>query len=480
MDVEVNTISLQLTDLNEDCLLQIFNMLSLEDQIKVSKVCTHFFVVCKNVWRRNKKYLTLDFSQWNAMLPQTGDCQYFLNIMQPYIKEFKHDFDGIYQIPNELKKFVAKGFHSVERCVISRDGYNSLQYISIIGMTFIYELAKLFPNVKYLRICDDITGQYLTSFRSLEELHLYEKEDKIFELYNDHLANICIELKMLRVLDIRNFNVSELLLTHIDCCNNLEVLKLNRNTLVPVVHNILQLPKLKTVVVLFDFNINCTSIEHIDTFNFKVFPTVEFFHIINSASNRIIGMSMDHYYMNLIENWDENLKIFDYCKLEHLALCGYHFDDVRLEKYANMKNLKSLWFRMSTSVSKSNLLRFIEFCPQLREIDITCCCDLNSSFLYEAMDLIKKLKRKPITLYYQLSGLQDEIEIINPKFWSEQQYINCISGSPENNDYAERSFHFDFESLELETSHKDTVQEIENDNKIETTQCQLSDSNENV
>ncbi|XP_037934837.1 uncharacterized protein LOC119669125 [Teleopsis dalmanni] len=433
-----------LYDLNDDCLDYIFRkIVYLPDQLKISRVCTRFQNIYTRIWNANSNYRILELNEWRSIFPKIEDLQYFLHVMQFYFKEFVITEDCLSETLKDLEEWNITCLPSVERCDLSDfvDCYpNDCD---------IFNLTNLLPNLKYLRLTAPITGRFLTNFKYLEELHLYDEQEKELEISANYLKDICVELKQLRILDIRTFNASHLSLTHIEYCKNLEVLKLNLSVLKTIVCDVLKLPKLKTVTVLLDFIVNASSIQSPDTFSTKIYQTKEFYYILNTESERITGISIDNYFMPLKEDWDDNLDIFKHCKLEYFAFCNSSFESTALEKYTKMKNLKLLCLRNWSLLSKDVLLRFIELCPNLQHIDVSYCKNLDKSFLYDAVELLKQHKHRTINVYYLLSGLEDEIENVNINFWVQQKYIHLSADFPPDSErglsYVDRGFQFDFD-----------------------------------
>lgn len=404
---------LTLDALHDDCLECIFcRITDLKTQIQISRVCRRFRDIYARLWRRNIAYHCLCFEDWREEYDLSStDFAYFVNILRDVIREIKLIS---YNLPDFLKEVQdtlnIESFPNVQ-C------FKTENFMDLFASSVdIFVLATLLPNVKVLKLTQALTGRHLKEFQQLQELHLYHDYEKDYELKNQYLHEICESLPQLRVLDIRSYEMSNLDLCNIDKCQELEVLKLNLNVLKPVLIKVLALPKLKTLTVLLDNVIDVSRIINVDTYDYKIYETQEFYYILQHMSDRITGIAVDNYYMPLKPNWDDNLEIFKHNILRKFAYSNYEYSDEMLEKYTSMKELRLLCCRNWPQLSNETLLKIVEGCTKLEHLDITYCSRIDVTFVEDVFDTLKRMqpKRKHIlSIYYYMSGIDsiDKVDI---------------------------------------------------------------------
>ncbi|KAM8708225.1 hypothetical protein ACLKA7_015231 [Drosophila subpalustris] len=443
--------------LNNDCLDCIFERLQdLRSEVAFAKVCQRFQWICLNRWRRSHAYDQLDMEKWRELLPNYEDLCYFIKQMRPYIKlmtvssclcTLLRDLDEmqIYVLPN-----VTSFYYDPE----DMDCYPSDRSI--------YKMAKMMPNLLRLRLTTPIQGRYLSNFRHLQELHLYEDQHKAYELQQEYLDEICSQLPNLKVLDIRMYDViSKLRLNNcVDYLQNLSILKLNLATLKSVLPDVLKLPALKQLVVLLDTEWSIPPLASVDTFDHKIREVREFYEIMDRKAPDIVGFAVDGYYMPLEPGWDADLPIWSHRKLQRLAICSWTHAVDFLERYTCMINLQMLCLRNWTYLCDDMLVKFIELCPHLHHLDVSYCRELTPNFLHRALNILKQREStkqrseftivQPLLLYYVLCGFEDYVDLKELKTSLDyKNYIMFMDEFPVSSErglsFVDRGYQFDFE-----------------------------------
>ncbi|XP_062137315.1 uncharacterized protein LOC133846374 [Drosophila sulfurigaster albostrigata] len=443
--------------LNNDCLDCIFERLQdLRSEVAFAKVCQRFQWICLNRWRSSHAYDQLDIEKWRELLPNYEDLCYFMKQMRPHIKHINvssclctllRDLDEmqIYVLPN-----VTSFYYDPE----DMDCYPSDRSI--------FKMAKMMPNLLRLRLTTPIQGRYLSYFRHLQELHLYEDQHKAYELQQQYLDEICSQLLNLKVLDIRMYDViSKLRLNNcVDFLQNLSILKLNLATLKSILPEVLKLPALKQLVVLLDTEWSIPPLASVDSFDHKIREVHEFYEIMERKAPDIIGFAVDGYYMPLEPGWDADLPIWSHNKLQRLAICSWTHPIEFLERYTCMTNLQMLCLRNWTCLCDDMLVKFIESCPRLHHLDVSYCREITPKFLERALGILKErvankqrtgyVITRPLLLYYVLSGFEDYVDQKNLKNSPDyKDYIMFMDEFPVSSErglsFVDRGYQFEFE-----------------------------------
>ncbi|XP_030570081.1 uncharacterized protein LOC115769413 [Drosophila novamexicana] len=443
--------------LNNDCLECIFERLQdLRSEVAFARVCQRFQWICLNRWRGSHAYDQLDMEKWRELLPNYEDLCYFIKQMRPFIRHMTvssclctliKDLDEmqIYVLPN-----VTSFYYDPE----DMDCYPSDRSIC--------KMAKMMPNLLRLRLTTPIQGRYLSNFRHLQELHLYEDQHKAYELQQEYLDEICSQLLNLQVLDIRMYDViSKLRLNNcVDYLQNLSILKLNLATLKSVLTEVLKLPALKQLVVLLDTEWCIPPMASVDSYDHKIREVREFYDIMERKAPDIIGVAVDGYYMPLEPGWDADLSIWSHRKLQRLAICSWTHAVDFLERYTCMTNLQLLCLRNWTYLCDDILLKFIELCPHLHHLDVSYCRELTPNFLQRALNILKQrepnkqnnkfMRTQPLLIYYVLCGFEDYVDVKELKHSPEyKEYIMFMDAFPVSSErglsFVDRGYQFDFE-----------------------------------
>ncbi|KAM7355494.1 uncharacterized protein ACRADG_001526 isoform 1-T1 [Cochliomyia hominivorax] len=437
--------SAHITDLNDDCLECIFERIQdLPNQIQIAKSCRRFRNIVVGMWKRQPEYKILTFNELPTVLPNYNDFEYFLKAMKTEFHTLRIIDECLNVFLKEMEECGIDCFTSIERCEFQDDILDCYPQDEDIE-----SLTKLVPNLKYLLITVPITGHYLTNLKYLEELHLYDKQTKVYEMKEKYLKDILLNLKYLKVLDIRTFEVSQLkLMPEISECINLQELKLNLNSLKPVLDRVLKLPSLKHLQVLLDQDIDVSRIQNIDTFDYKIYETKEYYHILREKGALLQGLAIDFHFLPVSDTWISDFHCLDPSNLKLLALCNYDFKSQEECLCCPFNRLEILCLRHAQNLEPLMILDILHLCPKLKHLDISYCLNLDASLLNSLANYLQKEKRSSsLCVYYHMSGLDDEIEK-NFAFWTSQKHLQLRKDFPPGSDnglsYVQRGFAFYF------------------------------------
>ncbi|KAI8118494.1 hypothetical protein FF38_12257 [Lucilia cuprina] len=445
---EDNTISnnsANITDLNDDCLECIFERIhDLPNQIQIAKSCRRFRNIIVDLWKRQPEYKILAFNELPTVLPNYEDFEYFLKAMKCEFHTLRIIDECLNVFLKEMEECGIDCFTAIERCEFQDDIMDCYPQDEDMEL-----LTKLVPNLKYLHITVPITGHYLTNLKYLEELHLYDEQTKVYEMKEKYLKDILLNLKYLKVLDMRTFEVSHLqLMPEISECLNLQELKLNLNSLKPVLEQVLKLPRLKHLQVLLDQDIDISRLQNIDTFDYKIYETKEYYHILREKGSLLQGLAIDFHFLPVSDTWLTDFHYLNPSNLKLLALCNYDFKSHEECLCCPFNRLEILCLRHAQNLEAVMILDILHLCPKLKHLDISYCLNLDASLLDSLAKYLQKEKRSnALCVYYRMSGLEDEIEK-NFAFWTSQKYLQLRNDFPPGSDvglsYVQRGFAFYF------------------------------------
>ncbi|XP_013111210.2 uncharacterized protein LOC106089778 [Stomoxys calcitrans] len=431
-------------DLNDDCLECIFERIQdLPTQIQISKCCQRFQSVIQNLWKRQSHHRVLAFNMLPTILQNYDDFGHYLRALRTEFDTLLIIDDCLNVFLKEMEECGIESLPAVEKCEFHDDVTECYPNDDDIE-----SLSRLVPNLKYLQITVPISGRNLTKFHNLEELHLYDEQTKSIEMDENAFRDVLLNLKNLRVLDIRNYECSQLKLSSaILKCTKLEVLKLNLNTLKPGLDYVLKMPHLKQLKVLLDQEIDVSQIENVDTHDYMIYETEEYYHILREKGSHILGLAVDFHFLPVSSTWFKDFRLLNPENLRLLALSNYEFT---ADEYENccFPHLEMLCLRHSEKLHAVTVLEMLHLCPVLKHLDLCYCLNLDKSLLNGLTIFLQNQKRShALCVYYRMSGLEKEIEE-NSTFWTSQKYLKLLNDIPPDSDiglsYVQRGFAFYF------------------------------------
>ncbi|SPP76418.1 uncharacterized protein LOC117579791 [Drosophila guanche] len=436
----------EILKLNDDCLEEIFERLpDLQTEIYFSQVCQRFQNISLGKWRISHTYDTMDLEKWRELLPNFEDLYYFIHLLQPYIKEM-YVSSCLCTLLKDLDEI-----HITELPQVTSFYYDPEDVDCYPSNRSIRKLTLIVPGVRRLRLTTPTDGRYLSHFKHLEELHLYEDQHKAYELRQQYLDEVCHRCD-LKVLDIRTFDgVSKLRLNNcVKSLQSLTTLKLNLSTIKSVLPEIMKLPALKQLVVLLCSEWHIPAEVSPDWYDPKIREVEEFYAIMEQKAKEIICVAVDGYYMPLEPGWDKNLPIWPHKNLQRLAICSWDHSTDYLERYTCMKDLQLLCLRNCTHLNDDVLLKFVDLCPRLQQLDVSYCREVTPSFLSRALKILKQkdphrqnsgyCKTPPLFIFYVLSGFEEYVDKENLK--TSPDYKDYIVFKPDFPVRSERGLSF--------------------------------------
>ncbi|XP_026845382.1 uncharacterized protein LOC6595893 [Drosophila persimilis] len=445
----------EILKLNDDCLEEIFERLpDLPTEIYFSEVCQRFQNIALGKWRISHTYDTMDLEKWRELLPNFDDLYYFIHLMQPYIKEM-YVSSCLCTLLKDLDEI-----HITELPQVTSFYYDPEDVDCYPSNRSIRKLTLIVPGVRRLRLTTPTDGRYLSRFKHLKELHLYEDQHKAYELRQQYLDEVCHRCD-LQVLDIRTFDgISKLRLNNcVKSLQSLTTLKLNLATIKSVLPEIMKLPSLKQLVVLLCSEWHIPAEVCPDEYDPKIREVEEFYAIMEHKAKEITCVAVDGYYMPLEPGWDRDLPIWPHKKLQRLAICSWDHSTEYLERYTCMKDLQLLCLRNCTHLNDDVLLKFVDLCPRLQHLDVSYCREVTPSFLSRALKILKQKdphrqqtgysKTPPLFIYYVLSGFEDFVDKENLKTSPEyREYIVFKPDFPVRSErglsFVDRGYQFEF------------------------------------
>ncbi|XP_036342209.1 uncharacterized protein LOC118751492 [Rhagoletis pomonella] len=288
--------------LNDDCLVNIFNNVpELRNQVQISRVCKRFEAIIRRMWRSQKCYRTLNLSEWFGWLPEIQDLTYFLHSVRTSLTSIVIGDETLNKFLLNIKQ-ILKAKEKICGPISSTVCLPSVQHFegeekslySMITDSDMKILVRTVPNLLSLHLREPLSGRYVCDFLMLEELYLYVPSNNVLEIENTHFEAICIRLKYLRILDVRRYDgKSHLDLTPVLNCDNLAVLKVNLHPLKKCLPQVLLMPKLVSLNVMLDSEIDVGSIQNVDTHDFNIYETVEFHDVLKNQDGKLLYQIMD-------------------------------------------------------------------------------------------------------------------------------------------------------------------------------------------
>uniref|UniRef100_A0A1A9X003 RRM domain-containing protein n=1 Tax=Glossina brevipalpis TaxID=37001 RepID=A0A1A9X003_9MUSC len=216
------------------------------------------------------------------------------------------------------------------------------------------DVLKELPNLKVLRLSMNLLkGSTLGELSSIEELSLY-----YCPIQTVYLRNICLNMKGLRVLDVRRCEkLKTLAFAEIAShCLNLETLKLSGYK--SCCDDIAKLPKLKNLVFHAEIPMG---------------PAL-FIELAKYQSDQLEKL--------ILQGEDcinaENVEYI--CKLKKLKILGCAssdaLDDMRLRELSELSELEEIDVADCKGISNTGLLDFVEKSYKLRRLNIINCTQL--------------------------------------------------------------------------------------------------------
>ncbi|XP_070132882.1 uncharacterized protein [Drosophila bipectinata] len=407
--------------LNNDCLERIFSLLSLEDQLKISRSNREIERMFRNYAQWKYKHITEDITD----SLEGSDLEYLMEQVNEHVISYESPFDTSSRDEEELRLL---GMHcpmlrrlSMTFSRLQWEDLNQLKNLHTLdaslefGSTddykkFFLNLSENLPCLRKLVLkAPDYNGKGLQVLEKLEHLEISD----FCDLDAKYIIKCCIKMKNLHFLKIGMFTknlTNENLSVIVANCRNLETFVFFDEKLPNDIEfeRFCELPRLKHLIM------DLQRLERPGLIEGLVRRTGTPLESLILFGSNLCKEQIEH--------------ICDITSLRELWL-GSEDDDINVEGFTKLKSLEYLHLRMRRITNKQ-LLELLLGCPRLRVLNVLCTCpNINSDFLSLLNRSLKKLKetnRDKISIYLADSSVDwegnssfklDNIQIIKGSLW---------------------------------------------------------------
>lgn len=372
--------------LNDDCLMTIFNEVDVLDLLALKKTCTRFEGVSCDLLKRHKKldldnvcpkktYLTM-LDAKNILMELGPFAEHLIITRDTFARPGVRILNLIPKHCSNLKELDIHDFTLKPNSLKSLEGvFKTLESLRLVNCGIADCIERSLTQAKNLRRLDlsqnsEITGKCLKAVRNLKYLNLescqniqgkpfitFAERNKTLEFLN---INCCSRLTTEAV---KNLVTNLIELRHMICNNQYD------NVDPATMAMIAKLPKLTKLQ--FKIN-NFASIDHI----LQAF----------TESNQLEHLDLSD---GIFTSVDYNLL----CSLTNLRELKLNykldFSDEYLAKLCTKGNFVELHIAGCTNVSDRQLIEFIRKNPALKELDVSYC-QITEGLVFSAIDILKE------------------------------------------------------------------------------------------
>lgn len=380
--------NLQILTLNDDCLLKVFSYLPMKEQLMLSKISPRFQEVLELHFKTNHKCLNInEFDKltlwnWRELMQSCG--QYIKSVVHCYDLSTDKVFDLIISFSPNLEslslscitKFLPGTFQKMNKKTPKLKRIEledcKLNDKLINEMTRLKELSELKIHESF-----QITGMYFKNFKHLKHLDINQCSNIQSKYFIDFLK-IAGDLESLNILRCSRFNNDVFNEIPIHC-------KSLKKLIIGTTYSGWNLQKVAEIESLENFTIHHTDIylkeEIIRDVSLKKKDQLKEFHLIMSKFQKA--------------NETDLSNILKFKHLEKLTLQGFKDmkNDYLLLVAKELPKLKRVSLGYNEELTQTGLLKFIESCPLLMEIDLTHCT-LGTDFSLELMKLLESKRSR--------------------------------------------------------------------------------------
>ncbi|XP_053956287.1 uncharacterized protein LOC128861937 isoform X1 [Anastrepha ludens] len=356
--------------LNDDCLYNIFQYLSLEDQMAVSGASKRFGCVLDIIWRaKYKNRLELKLS--TKMQTRLEGVKVFISHVNQYVQHVQLESETI-DLVNELSPFQFYKTHKL---------YVSVESTQLLQDKFVAKLHGIFPNVKILQPAGKFTGAGFTMWKSIEELTL----SSCFTFQFEYLEEILQELPI-HTLILKSFKAKlpRLGTNALQYCA-LRTLVLNSYELpyfTPNLHNLVNLKNLQIS--------DLYSSSNLDTLHNKL---VELHNIL-----RIEAISTREF----IAIFPKIIDLHLHTRLRRLLLATDPIAISAMLRYIQqIPSLRVLHFHTCYVRSAAEFLKLLSLSSHLDEIGFESCIFSCSSLFLDVEAFVKKRTKLLVLNFFE-------------------------------------------------------------------------------
>ncbi|KAH8325019.1 hypothetical protein KR074_001076, partial [Drosophila pseudoananassae] len=400
--------------LNYDCLERIFSLLSLEDQLSLSRSNREIERSFRNYAQRKYKHITKYITDGLG----ESDVEYLLEQVNEHLISYESSLDLSFR-PEEQLRLLGMHCPMLRRLTMAfkRDRWEGLSQLKNLNTLdaslefnsndvyekFISNISENLPCLRKLVLeAPCYNGKGLHVLEKLQHLQMVE----FSALDAKYLTDCCIKMKNLHFLKIGMWteNLSnEIFSAIVANCRNLETFYFTDSELPGNVayEMVCEMPRLKHLIM---------------TYPRRRPGFIE--GLVRKTGTHLESLIL--YESDLIKEQIEH--ICDITSLRELWL-GSRDDDSSVEDFTKLKSLEYLHLVMQ-GITNNHLLELLLGCPRLRVLNVLYCPNITSDFISLLNRSSKKLKetnREKISIYLGYSFVDwkgnsrfklDNIEII--------------------------------------------------------------------
>ncbi|XP_030374692.1 uncharacterized protein LOC115624218 [Scaptodrosophila lebanonensis] len=419
----------RIDDLHDIIFENIFESITyLNDQVSMARAYPQFLPLILKIWNRRKHYRVVGPNTAFLGLLDLENYVFFMEHMTERFVELHVHEDGVgsfaefYNYITHLCDINITLFPNVESCILTGNPETMVD-------EDIRDLTVILPNLRRLTSGMNLSGLYMRGFRKLEEL-VFKSVYHSIPLQRSYIQDICLSMTQLRVLDITDSFDSAIVLEDIKL-PNLEVLRLNLNSVECMLRQVLQLPKLRKLGIRFD-----------DSRQLNAHQETIFQEIIMAKSERITRIALNNEVVQLPARWHQSLLV-ELPKLRSLICENWYHDELFLDrKHIPGNQMETLSFSGWEVLRECQLLELIADCPHLKYLHLNGYHSTTTKL--HKLVTIREALRNPKTLLVSSDELWTHLTPNEFQYWRTHKYVQVGCDLPESY-FQEDGFEFDFE-----------------------------------
>lgn len=383
---EADPEAMHILQLNDDCLMLIFDQLDIMDLISLAKTCDRFSTIVDGIFKRYKSFdfdhamrdkTFLTMLDAKTVFTEVGSFMRSLSISQKrFLRPGLRILKSIPRFCSNLTELEIRDFtlNSITLNILETV-FKQLEGLSLISCGIGDSIEPNLSKARSLQRLDlsmnsEITGNCLKGIKNLKYLNL----DSCQNIQGKPFSTFAAKNRTLEYLNI-------------NCCNRLTV-----DAIKSIVNNMTELSHLVCN--------NCY--ENVDSANMALLAKLPKLAKIQFKFNSY--SPIDQILQNLVEsNQLKHLDLSDgiFTAVDYNLLCGLteltelklnyklDFTDQHLAKLGAKGNFVELHIAGCTGVTDKQLLEFIKMNPRLKLIDISYC-QISEGLIFSAIDILKE------------------------------------------------------------------------------------------
>ncbi|XP_011150265.1 putative RNA-binding protein EEED8.10 [Harpegnathos saltator] len=390
--------------LNDDCLIYIFNFLSVNDRIRSERVCKHWRVLSLKSWHTVKK-LDLSYSTWGQQIRPINTAM-LRRVLLRCGKFITHIH--LSDVPNDLSINtlpIIAYFCPNLTCI---DGSS----LPICPMD-LHTLTKKCKKITYLSIGSvaDISDNDLKNvFKEYEDLSYFEARG------NDNIFGTCLSYlpaQMLRTLVIKechkitdaNLSTALARLKNLECLKLLNCCHIGEKIMEAISDHCKSLTDLRIcgrAGWLYNMNIQFTNLVNLRRLEITHFFALSNEQLINVALN---CPQITHLDISGCDKVTDTgiIAIAGLSKLEYLYI--NFLTNITNHSLKNLVNLKIFECHSCPLITDHGVCKILVSSPQLQLLDLSQCCNITNA-TYEVAKRICDSRTNNVILKMFIQGTQ--------------------------------------------------------------------------